>query len=418
MRRLVTMALFLSICGCGSGCGCEAGGEVDASPDSGLDAARDAEVERAVEDAARDARADSAADTGPTTCPDGETPAEWFEIPHDDEGAPCGKGCRQITWDARSVVTYDVNERSLAYTSSDDVTVGFVDLESGREIGFSIENPAGERPVSFGGPIAVIGTTIVYSTYVTDGSRGGRLWRVDAETHCRRQLGEFRSPGDAWLDVARDVDVDGTTIVWYDEREGSGQQDVFSYDLMTGVETQLTMYSCCVGMTRISDDRVAFVGWADGPYGTHVLDLPDGEPRRVWADGHEQFHPAIQGDRVVFTYQGDRPEYELDIHGVDLATDDHFIVTDHDGDQCWPDVYGDLVVWEDVRADSKQDCLGGQRQNIDIYAKDLSTGDERPVVTLLGNQSRPRIWERTVFFRYRAPEADDRLQIYSIDLPP
>jgi hypothetical protein len=137
----------------------------------------------------------------------------------------------------------------------------------------------------------------------------------------------------------------------------------------------------------------------------------------VWVDGHEQMQPAIQGHRVVFTYQGDRPRYDWDVHGVDLDTGEHFVVVEGDGCQQLADVFGDLVVWEDCRNDPELQPGGGTPTNLDIYAKDLASGKEFPVTTMPGLQTWPRIWERTVYFRYRAAEAMNRLQIYAVDLP-
>jgi hypothetical protein len=407
VRGVVGLALVLSGCGCG-----EEEDRRDASLDSGTDASRNAAPDRDEQDGARDAQSDAPDAPGP--CPEGETRVEPFAVPRDGEGAPCGDGCRQLTWNARGVRAYDVNGSRLAYASTDDVTVGILDLETEEEIGIPVEDPAGEELV-LNGAVAVQGTTVVYSTHLTDGSKRGRLWRIDTATGCRRRLREFQSPGGASGDYASEVDLDGTTVVWYDQRWGSGQQDIFSYDLVTGIETRLTQDGCCAGETRISDGRVVYQGWADGPRGIHLIQLPAGKPSRVWLDAHEQSQPAIDGNRVVFTYQGDRPEYDRDIHGVDLETGEHFIVVEHEYYQNHADIHGDLVVWEDYRNDPD---LLGRPTNIDIYARDLAAGKELPVITLPDLQTRPRVWGRTVFFRYRAPEADARVQIYAVELPP
>jgi hypothetical protein len=402
MRVGVALLLLSAACDCDEGPG------RDAAPESGPDATADAS-----RDGSSDA-SDSASDADGSSgnCPEGEEPVEAFAIPHDEPEADCGAGCRQITWSmGAGIRTYDVQGTKLAYHGS-GVPVGVVDLDTGEEIGFPVADP--EEAFTDYGPIAVWESTVVYSSYLPE-RRPAYLWRLDLETRCRKLLRELEAQDDRYVDVPRGVDLDAGLVVWADERWGRGRQDVFSYDLDTGIERQVTFDRCCTAAGQVSGTQLVYVGWADGPYGIFLFDFEQGSSNRLLpGDAHEQGQPAIDGSMVVFTYTESFAPWNDDIHAIDLATGEHFMVADEGSIQNWADLHGRIAVWEDYRNDpapNGEDPV----QNIDIYARELPSGQEVQITSLPGLEGRPRVWRRTVFFQALIGEAAP--QVFAIDLP-
>jgi hypothetical protein len=321
----------------------------------------------------------------------------------------CEENCRQLTW-ANGALTYDVDGSRLAYVGADNF-VGVLDLDTAEEL--KIPVPENERLPGSRRAVGVEDSTVVFSTYSVEGGWHGWLWRYDLATQCRRRLQEFANPELTYVGTPLDVDMDGTWIVWNDSRWGTRTVDIFSYDLSSDTEVRLTFDECCVGGTRLSGTGVVYQGWADGPRGIHLVDVFGGDATRIWEDQREQSQPANDGSRVVFMYQVEwRPVPNTDIHGVDVATGEDFVVTEEASLQHYPDIDGDLVVWEDERNSSRPHEYG--RDNTDIYGKNLTTGEEFQVTSLPGLEVRPRIVDRTVYYQAAATDSGE---IFAVDLP-
>jgi beta propeller repeat protein len=107
----------------------------------------------------------------------------------------------------------------------------------------------------------------------------------------------------------------------------------------------------------------------------------------VWRDGRNDpssdptFHPA-----------------NSDIFGMQLPDGDSEPLCLDPSDQMFPDIFGNLVVWEDWRnADDPHD-INAFGMNVDIYMLDLETRVEQQVTSLPGPERNPRIWGHRVFF--------------------
>jgi len=117
-----------------------------------------------------------------------------------------------------------------------------------------------------------------------------------------------------------------------------------------------------------------------------------------------QFHPRIEGDRVVWVDHRNAPgdmvdQRNSDIYVHDLSTGKTSAVTTHPAMQDYPDVQGDWVVWEDWRNNPKPVPLyGGDFINSDVYARNMKTGEEIQLTSLPGMELRPQIDRGRVFF--------------------
>ncbi|QDV74322.1 hypothetical protein Spa11_25240 [Botrimarina mediterranea] len=135
--------------------------------------------------------------------------------------------------------------------------------------------------------------------------------------------------------------------------------------------------------------------------------------RQASADGLDEFaistysafqqFPDVSGQVVVWEDgRGAASGTEYDIYGKDLGTGVEFSVTTATGSQYRPVISGDVVVWEDYRN-------GGA----DIYAKNLSTGVEFPISTASRNQRRPQIDGNLIVWQ---DERNGGSDIYGFDL--
>ncbi|MBP7997940.1 MAG: hypothetical protein V9G20_23925 [Candidatus Promineifilaceae bacterium] len=95
--------------------------------------------------------------------------------------------------------------------------------------------------------------------------------------------------------------------------------------------------------------------------------------------GNERF-PRIDGDLIVWEWQGD-------IVGYNLATNSYLTITQAPGVQTLPTVQGDLVAWMDYRH--------GQW---DIYAYDLSEGIEYQISDSPVDDWNPAIWSDVIMW--------------------
>jgi len=99
----------------------------------------------------------------------------------------------------------------------------------------------------------------------------------------------------------------------------------------------------------------------------------------------------ISGSRLVWCTDGGN------VYGYDLRIRERFKVTSAPGRQSDARIDDDLVVWRDTRASASSET-GDDRGKVrgDIYALDLSTGDELPICTNKAAQESPQVSGDTV----------------------
>lgn len=157
--------------------------------------------------------------------------------------------------------------------------------------------------------------------------------------------------------------------------------------------------------------------WIDGRYGAREIqyyDLINETSRRLTTSQSLKKHPWIQGDVAVWTDYinvgdgGTQSNPNIDIYMYDLRTNTTSQVTTDQFYQNHARVYGDKIVYEDLR-----------NNNSDIYLYDISTGNETRITEDPGSQIWPQIWgEKVIWLDGRKAEnltARD-YQIYQCDL--
>ncbi|MBI5479510.1 MAG: hypothetical protein HY906_11670 [Deltaproteobacteria bacterium] len=104
----------------------------------------------------------------------------------------------------------------------------------------------------------------------------------------------------------------------------------------------------------------------------------------------------------------------VDIYAKDLATGEEWAACTDVARQEQPDVEGDIVVWMDFR-NSSTPYPTTYAASSDVYAANVRTGQEWRVTNLPGLAGDVRIDGGRVFFRW-APDSNPPAQVYVIDL--
>jgi beta propeller repeat protein len=134
----------------------------------------------------------------------------------------------------------------------------------------------------------------------------------------------------------------------------------------------------------ISGDTVVWMQMPDDypdPPDFDILgyDLASQTPFTVSDRPGNELWPRIDGDIVVWQWQGN-------IYGYDLASGERLTITEAAGTQDWPAISGDLVVWTDDRYGVTQ-----------TFGKFLSTGEEVFISEGSGyTTNQPSVWGNVV----------------------
>jgi beta propeller repeat protein len=125
----------------------------------------------------------------------------------------------------------------------------------------------------------------------------------------------------------------------------------------------------------------------------------------VWEDSRNEDGDGLNGDNT-------------DIYGYDLLTNKEFPICTNGSAQKHPKISGDKVVWEDWRNDPDDD-VGGNYFNCDIYLYDLTTKEEKQITTDPSDQYHPDIFENIIVwddFRDDNSAGPNDQNIYFYDL--
>lgn len=212
--------------------------------------------------------------------------------------------------------------------------------------------------------------------------------------------------------------IDGDLIVWEDARNGNW--DVYLYNLSSGEEIQVTGDNSSQMNPDVSGDGL--VVWEDsrnGNWDIYLYDLSSGEEMQVTSSTEDQVSPAIYGNVIVWedyrnadqavsddmTLQ-ELSQLDADVYMYDLSTGEEFLVTENESWQGQPAIYGDRIVWTDLRnveqAEDENTTSDLSMFDGDIYMFDLSTGEEFLITEDLSLQEEPAIYEnRIVWTDYR-----------------
>ncbi len=175
--------------------------------------------------------------------------------------------------------------------------------------------------------------------------------------------------------------IHGNRVVYIDER--SGNEDIYMYDISTGVETPIVTDPAAQISPAVYGGIIAWLDYRNGAYpDVYMYDVSTGTESPVSIHA-AHYSPSFSGGGYVSIYEDkivwfDYHTGNADVHMYDLSTGTETQITTNTWDQTFPDIYGDIIVWQDNRNSPSPDPDTEQK---DIYMYDLSTGTESAVST-------------------------------------
>jgi len=230
------------------------------------------------------------------------------------------------------------------------------------------------------------------------------VWDEDVMDDGFWQEGDWPEPG--WYILGRNMrtrqllnipsgkhaytcDVAGDIVVWCDSR--NSDEDIYGYNLATGQELSICTAAGDQRMPKISGNTVVWYDERGGGKSIYGYDLSTNQEFMLPPTCDPQYGSVgIDGEIVVWTdwRNGDRADWShgnRDIYAYDLSTGQEFAVCLDPNRQSIPAVCGDVIVWADSRNPSA-----------DIIGYEISTGTEFVVTGAPKEQWRPVIGDRFV----------------------
>jgi len=183
-------------------------------------------------------------------------------------------------------------------------------------------------------------------------------------------------------------------VVWWDGRNDPDpygcayNDDIYGYNINTQSEFPIRVIPADQEYPAISGSTVVWQDWRHfGQYDIYGYYLGTQSEFSVSTDASNQLHPAISGRFVVWTdtrngwFDSECSCWRnTDIYGYNLDTQTEFPIVTASGDQEFPAISGNTVIWQDNRSG-----------NWDIYGYHLDTHTEFPVRTTSTDQVNPAI---------------------------
>lgn len=457
---LLSLLLALTIVGCSS-CSQEAGGSIDAGaeapcaepntcvhrdvcdehgdlqggyhcsgvnvccrlpvPDTGSGDA-DADVDSDADgDADGDADVDADGDTdtyeAPTCFTSDAGPWEWIELP---EGEDCGEGCRQLTFsDTIYEFYWDVYGDYLSF--KDEEHRPKIINHSTRAL-FVLPNIHPEFDFGVGQGMSAFATAmydlrVSYSLRIYDEPSRSEVIVADLEERTQRVIAVQSEPATR----AKYLDSYETVLVGAGGCGTNDDPDLCLFEMDSAECTGVTLISGMYGAhNSMWGDNVVYYVYDNNDirgYNTSTQQFFS-----VTSDTHFQLNPRIHGDRVVYQDLrfGDNDGMgnwnHCAVFLYDLETEERTQIAGGEWIAAYPDVHGDIVIWQDYRS-----CSDPNNKNdladTEIWGVNLATQVEMQITNLPGRtKAFPRIWGDKIFFQmFKAEEPGTA--IYMVEIP-
>jgi beta propeller repeat protein len=200
----------------------------------------------------------------------------------------------------------------------------------------------------------------------------------------------------------------GDTIVWLDSRyeaeyHNPRHYDVYAYDLSTSKEKRLTSATTADGTDLSTDGNL--VVWADNRNAdpevwTHpsndpdynndiyVYDLNTGQEKRITSYPGNDHYPDIDGNKIVWLRQEDYIRADVFVYNLETGRESRVSKSRFAGFQ--PFIHEDRVVWVDARVSQGNTdsdvVMNGIQGQTDIYLYDLETRQETKLTSTVPGQ--------------------------------
>jgi beta propeller repeat protein len=190
-----------------------------------------------------------------------------------------------------------------------------------------------------------------------------------------------------------DPAVCGSLVVWSDTRNNS---DVYAKQLPSGPVVSVATSSAVEAYPACDAGRVVYTyAPVGGQSDIRLYDMTSQQTTDVAHELWNEWRPAISGNRVVWQAWPSQPDTTqgIDIFGKNLDTGQDFVVSNGLGNQTAPAISGSTVVWEDDRQGRSE-----------IWWRDLATTmNEMPAdSSVSGSQEAPSLFQRRLVFQGNA----------------
>lgn len=282
--------------------------------------------------------------------------------------------------------------------SSQDAGEDGVHLSSG----FGKIGPHGESKISSLSVVAgyaAYGNTLIYT------STGGTPFIIDLEKETERRIDSpffmhlLVCQPSIWKNIVvfgalendGDPDLFSGVAVWDLERE----EGIF----LRGSSSEDRKYP------KVHNNRIV---WQDARFynipsldpewrwnlEVYLYDLDKKTETRITNAHYRQVSPKIFGDFIV--WRDERDNSQRDIFLYDISTKTEKNISNNSADQWNPDVWGNFVVWTDLRNGTGN--LGSYYNNTDIYCYNIDSGETRQITTNSLDQEGPHIFGQFVIW--------------------
>ena len=191
---------------------------------------------------------------------------------------------------------------------------------------------------------------------------------------------------------------------------------VASAEMAPGTETQITNNGANQKHPAIYGDRIVWTDFRNGDgYQTsdiYMYDLSTSTETQITTSG-SAYSPDIYGSRIVWT---DERNGNGDIYMYDLSTSTETQITTNGSWQYWPAIYYDKIVWVDER--DADESHGDAYVSSNVYMYDLSTSTETQITTNGANQGVPATYGDRIVWHYFLMEKTTTISIRATSLPP
>jgi beta propeller repeat protein len=202
-------------------------------------------------------------------------------------------------------------------------------------------------------PITTNGTLISHLHPSIDGSRivwsddraGGvyATYLYDANTGLESRI----SPVNAFSSEL--PDISGNLIVYQDDSDPS-LTPLYVYDIDSGITSPVTPDTGALGVPAspaISGRRIVWQDYRSGVSNIYINGTTPGSETALYPSGSDQEYPDIYGDLVV--WQEKRNGLDYDIFLYNLTSNQEIQITSGNKDQMYPAIYDNRIVWMDNR---------------------------------------------------------------------
>ncbi|MFO8070636.1 MAG: hypothetical protein R6V85_02065 [Polyangia bacterium] len=399
LAGLLLAGLLVGACSSCSG----PGADPDGGPDSGGDM-------------------DSDIDTGTGTYKTDAGPWDWEDLP---PGEDCGPGCEQIAITEHiEPREWDVWDDHLVFMELSTKRIQVIDTEEKK--GLSIPDVYPDHPIIPGqngthSPVIFDSSVVYYLWILETGFERISYVHTDLQNFTQEIIWETdESPeGPSWIP---EFDVYDSRIASDSGGSCGGASSVLAACLreQPWPSEGEPLNDCSFGIS-VWGNRIVCIDTTSPPDDITAYDLDTKQPFPITDDDEYQIFPRIHEDLVVwqdFRLGAGEPTGSWEhcaIFVKDLGTGDTTQITDGAAIAAYPDVHGDVVVWQDYRhCDDPQDK--NDFDNVEIYGYNLATETEARITSLPGRPKvHPRVWGDRVFVDMQTLEGGNAIFVF--DLP-